>query len=1016
MFGPFRLDGANARLLREGRPVPMTPKALDVLQFLAERPDQLVTKDELLAAVWPDVIVSDASIKVCVREIRKALEDEARDSQYIQTVHRRGYRFIAPVSRASAAAPQQNREEPAAASFPAALPPALDTTVRHPLVIGRERELSTLADYYARATAGRRQLVFITGGPGSGKTALVETFLRQLHPRGVAATGAPDGPLVLSGSCFEQFGTGEPYLPIWEAVGRAARQFDSPVFRRLAARPAAHAPDPAAPQAAAPGVAATEPRARSQRVLQEITDALESAAAESCVVLVVEDVHWADYSTIDLLSALSRRREPIRMMVIATYRPAEPSLDKHPLRAVVAELATADLCCQLSLETLDEAAVGDYVAARFPGARLPPSFPRRVHQRTDGNPLFLSRLLDDLVEQGVLANTDGTWRLSTGRGDANSAAPAGPDDSGAWVAVLETQVPRTVRAVIEVQLERLDEDEQAALEAGAVAGVEFSAAAAAAALGRDVVQVEQVCDALARRQRFLESSGAVEWPDGTVATHFRFVHDLNHNVVYERIPIAKRSRLHATLGRRLEEAWGTRAAEEAATLATHFEIGRDWQRAVKYLRAAAGGAARQYGHREAADYLRRACAALDRLPPRQREHDELPVLMGLAVNLQVTRGFAAPEVEEVLGRALAICRSAGDEAAGDEPANGAAPRRQPPDSGAAYAVLWGSWVYHKVRSDLHLAEDIARRLIRLARDANDAAMLIQAHQSVAMTHMCLGNPAITVEQMNYAAAVYDARHHSANTLLYGQDPGVATLAFGAVALCIVGRPDEALAASAKAVALSHSVCQPSSQAVALHFAGMLHQLRGAPAEAEQVARAVIELAAEEGFSFWHAGSTVIHGWARAAQGKDPTTAIADIRRGLDDWAATGSRTYRSYYLGLLGDAMLCANEDPAEALAVLDQALATSSELAEGLYAAELHRLRGRCLARLAERDAGRTAESRAALSEALKVAQAQGAQCFERRAAADLAALQDRRPTGKPARAARPIGRTAAPAPMRKR
>ena len=167
--------------------------------------------------------------------------------------------------------------------------------------------------------------------------------------------------------------------------------------------------------------------------------------------------------------------------------------------------------------------------------------------------MFLARLVTDLVEQGVLHDAGGTWRVC---GDDRAAdGDDGDSRSGAWLAVLDTHIPASVRAMIERQLDRLAPAEQQALEAAAVAGVECSGAAVAAALGEDVVKTERVCEDLARRQLFLTAAGLDEWPDGTVATHYRFVHELYHNLVYERIPAARRVRLHQVLGLRLEAAW-----------------------------------------------------------------------------------------------------------------------------------------------------------------------------------------------------------------------------------------------------------------------------------------------------------------------------------------------------------------------------------------------------------------------------------------------------------------------------
>ena len=954
-FGPFRLDRGNARLLRDGRPVAITPKAFDVLDYLARRPDKLVTKDELLSAVWPDVIVGDASVKVCVRESRKALDDGAKTPKFIETVHRRGYRFIGAATPLAATPAAPVAGPPPAIRMTAPAAPARASHAQ-PLVVGRGREIEQLRECLTSAAGGERQVVFVTGAPGSGKTAVVDSFVAR------AAFGDGERPLVLSGCCFEQFGTGEPYLPVWDALGRAARERPSPPLCDLLTRRGG---------AASPPVA-SEPRAMSNRVLHELVEVLEGMAADAPVVLLLEDVHWADYSTVDLLSALARRRGAAKLMVVATFRPAEPSLQKHPLRGVVRELLTARLCREVSLEPLGREAVAEYLATRFDGGGLPAAFVRRLHQRTEGHPLFLTHLIDDLVEQGVLLEDAGKWRLA---GDAGSPR--------AWMAVLDTQVPRSVRGMIELQIERLTADEQEVLESAAVAGVEFSAAAAAAALGRDVVEIERVCDAFVRRHRFLEQHGYVEWPDGTVATHYRFVHELYHNVVYERVPAARRARLHAALGLRMEQAWGGRGAEEAAQLAVHFEVGRDWTRAARYLRTAADAACRQYAHREAADYLRRALAALDRLPAQNRVADELELLMNLSVNVQVTSGCAAPEVKEILDRAKSLARS----------------EVVSRDVGTLFPVLWANWVFHKVRSDLAEAAELARELLKTAADAGDSALMLQAHQAMAVTSLCLGDFAAVRDQMERAARVYDPVRHPANTMRFGQDPGVATLAFGAVALCIAGEESAAVDAAGRAVAVARNVSQPSTLNLALHFAATVHQLRGDSAVTLACADESIRLAGEEGFSFWLAGGKVLRGWAMAEQGS-ADEGVAEIRRGLDEWLATGSRTYHSYYLGLLAGALMRrgTSQDAADALTTLDRALDTARELQEGLYEAELHRRKGLCVL---NGDADDLQAARACFELARDTARRQGAGLFERWAAEDLARISAAKPRRRTASSA---------------
>jgi tetratricopeptide (TPR) repeat protein len=518
--------------------------------------------------------------------------------------------------------------------------------------------------------------------------------------------------------------------------------------------------------------------------------------------------------------------------------------------------------------------------------------------------------------------------------------------------VLETQVPPSVRAMIDLQLQRFAPREQQVLEAAAIAGVECSAAAAAAAMAeQDIVAVERVCDELVRSHRFLAPAGVDEWPDGTVSSRYRFVHELYHNVVYQRLGVARRAQMHRALGLRLEAAWADRAIEESPTLATHFELGRDWPRAVRYLRHAGDAAARQYAHREAVEYFRRGLAALERLPNDDaRREIELPMLMSLGVNMRVTQGCAAPGVEQVFARAEALLHAS--DSAGDVT--------------KTFPLLWAVWVFHKVRSDLAQADDLARKLLAMAQQANDPAMLMQAHQAMCVTALCMGNPRLTVDHMRQADLIYDPTRHSINTSAYGQDPGVATLSFGAVALGILDQPEEAFQRSEQALALARRLNQPSTLCFALHFASMLHQLRGDAATCEKLAAENIAMASEESFSFWRAGGLVLHGWA--------TANVEEIRAGLDAWNATGSRTYLAYYLGLQADALIRLRRQ-ANALRSIDQALTLAASLPEGLFESSLHRLKAHCLS-----DDNAPA-ARQSLDAAIRIAQEQHAIAFERQA-----------------------------------
>src|SRR5262249_9676772 len=324
--------------------------------------------------------------------------------------------------------------------------------------------------------------------------------------------------------------------------------------------------------------------ATRERMLRELAEAIEVVTRERPLVLILEDLHWSDVSTLDWLAFLARRSERARLLVIGTYRPVEGLTREHPLKAVKQELHLHGQCQELALDFLSEAAVAEYLAVRFSvGARgqwkdQAEAAPLRrlahlIHQRTDGNPLFMVNMMEYLLSQGVLVQVDGQWTLK-------KEEPA-------------AAVPENLRQMIEQRLAQVKPPERAVLEVASVAGAEFSTAAVAAGIGTEVEVVEERCAELARREQFLRASGTAEWPDGTVAARYGFLHALYQEVLYERLPAGRRQRLHRQISEREEAAYGERAREIATELAVHFERGRDHRKAIQYLQHAGENAVRR---------------------------------------------------------------------------------------------------------------------------------------------------------------------------------------------------------------------------------------------------------------------------------------------------------------------------------------------------------------------------------------------------------------------------------------
>ena len=531
VFSSFQLDVANASLRRGKRAIFLTPKALSVLRYLVEHASQLVTKDDLWRAVWPEVTVSDATLSVCVSEIRKALGDNAKTPRYLETVHRLGYRFIAPVSTQSVGISRSavRSQESAPARRPQS------TT---PYFVGRDAELAQLHKWLERALEGERQIVFVTGEPGIGKTILVEEFLEQEQ------LANEESLWIGRGQCIEHYGIGEPYLPVLDALGRLCRESGGESLLELLDK---HAPTWLVQMPALVGAAeqrklqkrvagATQPR-----MLRELADALEVISQERPLVLRLEDLHWSDYSTLDWLGFLARRKETARLLVLGTYRPVEVIVREHPLRNLKQELQIHGESKELPLALLSEAAVMEYLALRLapsfgsnsPGTQhrgegtAPEALGKLAHsiyQRTDGNPLFMVNVVDNLAQRPV--------PKTPGDGSVAQLAEA--------LVAEGIDTPPSIVQMIERNLERLNADEQALLEAASVAGAEFPAAAVAAAVERPLNDVEASCTRLSRQQQFVHLGGIAEWPDGTVAARFQFLHSLYRDILYDRVSPGRR--------------------------------------------------------------------------------------------------------------------------------------------------------------------------------------------------------------------------------------------------------------------------------------------------------------------------------------------------------------------------------------------------------------------------------------------------------------------------------------------
>jgi predicted ATPase len=617
------------------------------------------------------------------------------------------------------------------------------------------------------------------------------------------------------------------------------------------------------------------------------------------------------------------------------------------------ELLAKQQCDELQLQYLTEVAVGQHLAARFPANRFPAALGALIHERTEGNPLFMVNTIDHLIAERLIAVREQGWVLT------------------AAIDTVKVGVPDSIRQLIQNQFDRLDPRDQCIVEAASVAGTEFSVAAVSAVLGDDLEDVEIGCDALSSRHQFIEYCGSQLLPNGQTVSRFRFVHAVYQQVLYERMLASRRVHAHRRIGHRGEEVYGTRANEIAAELAMHFEQATDYGRAARYLHQAATNALRRSAYREAILLSRRGLELLARLPDTdENARQQLWLQMTLGVPLIATEGYAASEVGSVYLKARELCQ-----------------RLEPTPE--LSQVLWGLWTFHALRAELSTALGIANEFLQLAERGTYPGAALRGHWTMEITCTHQGHFRLALEHFERALSLYGSDQERGGVMGDALDAGIAVRGFGGWARWFIGQPDHALVPIQEAVALARHLSEPHGLAHALAFAAVFHQLRRDRATAQQYADEAIALSAEHGLALYEAMARIVRGWALIGRGNDEQAA-EESRQGLAGWQSTGAQLMRPHFLALLAEASAPTRRDDS-GLRLLDEALALSESTGERYYQSELYRLKGERLLARARKDAIEPAA--ACFEQSLAIARQQGALSLELRAAVSLARLHHGRP-----------------------
>jgi predicted ATPase len=817
---------------------------------------------------------------------------------------------------------------------------AVGSTGLTPLV-GREQEIALLWERWAQVKDGSGQVVLLSGEAGIGKSRLVQVLKEHVAAEPQAwLTPCQCSP-------YHQHSALYPWIDLLERVALHFEREESPEqkLRKLEGflvqygLPLAEAMPLFAALLSLPLPAdyaplTLSPEQQKQRTLQALLTILLRIAAQQPLLFVMEDMHWVDPSTLELLSLLVDQGPTARILALWTCRP-----DFSPPWTGRAH------CSQVTLHRLTRQQAAEMIRQVAHGKTLPPEVVEQIVTKTDGVPLFVEELTKMVLESGLLQEREEHYALT---------GPLPP-----------LAIPATLHDSLMARLDRLATVKSLA-QLGATLGREFSYDLLQAVSPWDEGTLQRGLHQLVEAE-FLYQRGIP--PQAT----YLFKHALIQEAAYQSLLRSTRQQYHQHIAQVVEGHFPELCATQPELLAHHYtEAGLSAQ-AIPYWQRAGQRALERSANLEAVAHLTKGLELLATLPDTpQRAQQELAMQTTLGPALMAIKGFAAPEVLHAYARARELCQQAGE-------------------TPQLFQVLRGLWYFYLIRSELRTARELGEHLLTLAQQVGDPVLRVEAHYALGLTLNYLGEFAAAQSHLEQGIALYDPQQHQIHAFRYGQDAGVACRAYVAVTLWWLGYPEQALQRSHEAVALARELAHPFSLGFALFLTSWVPQFRREGQRTQERAEAAIALATEHGLPVFGAGGMIFRGWALAQRYAEPVAGqghveegIAQLQQGLAAWRATGAEALRPYYLALLAEAVGRGGQVE-EGLHLLAEALAVANDTGECRWDAELHRLQGELLL---ARPTEHHAEAEIRFRQALEIARQQQAKSLELRAAMSLSRL----------------------------
>jgi class 3 adenylate cyclase/predicted ATPase len=800
-------------------------------------------------------------------------------------------------------------------------------------LVGRESEVTLLLDRWHQSKGGIGQVVLLKGEPGLGKSRLVQTLKEQIINESHTRLECRSSPYYQNTALYPIIDLLQRLLR-WEQgesaderLGKLEWAFSQyhlsceetvPLMAGLLSLPLAE--DKYAPLN-------LTPQRQRQKTLETIVAFLLELADRQPMLFIVEDLHWTDPTTLELLELFIHQMPTASIYTLLTCRPE-----------FQAPWGNRSSFTQVTLNRLLGDEVEQMVTRVTGGKSLPGEIIRQLVDKTDGVPLYVEEMTKAVLESGVLKELDGQYEFA---GSLSSLS-----------------IPSTLQDSLMARLDRLGTG-KAVAQCAAVIGRQFSYALLSAMSPWDEATLQHELGRLVEAE-LVSQQGAL--PHAT----YLFKHALVQDIAYESLLRRTRQQYHAHIATVLETRFPQTCEAQPELLAHHYTEAGLNEQAIRYWQQAGEYAVQRSANIEAVGHLTKGLEILKALPdtPERTQH-ELTMCITLGGALLATKGYAAPEVEHVYTRALELCQRIGN----------------PPQLSSA---LFGLWRYYIVRAAYQNAHALAEHLLGLAQSSHDTSIFVLAHYTLGWTCFNLGEIARARAHLEESTALYTPRQRHTAAFRSGQDPGVACLSFATLALWSLGYPDRARSRSHEAVRLAQELAHPFSIAFALIWAAAIpQQLCREALQAHEQAQTAVAFATEQGFALLAAWGTILRGWALAVQGQSEE-GIAQMTQGLAAHRTMGSEALLPYFLALLAEAHGKVGRIE-QGLHLVAEALAVADDHEERFHEAELHRLKGELLL---QQSADNQPEAESCFQQAISIAQRQQAKSWELRAATSLARL----------------------------